>query len=84
MRVLRIYANAKKLVLFLWRKRDEKKRYRSPLMASIQETAEGLNGAGLINKITMRKLDAMSLTPKRRISENKVAGSKPLVRRRAT
>ena len=62
----------------------KKKRYRCPLMASIHETAEGLHGTGLINKITMRKLDAMSLTRKRRITENKVAGSKTLERRRAT
>jgi hypothetical protein len=63
---------------------QKKKSNRSPLMASIRETADGLLGAGLINKITMRKLDAMSLTRKRRITENKVAGSKTLERRRAT
>jgi putative transcriptional regulator len=39
------------------------KQYRSPLMASIHETAEGLNAAGLMNKMTMRKFDEMCLTP---------------------
>jgi putative transcriptional regulator len=32
-------------------------------MASIHETAEGLSAAGLMNKLTMRKFDAMCLTP---------------------
>jgi putative transcriptional regulator len=39
------------------------KQYRSPLMASIHETAESLNAAGLMNKQTMRKFDVMCLTP---------------------
>ncbi len=38
------------------------KQYRSPLMASIHETAEGLHAAGLMNKVTMREFDEMSLT----------------------
>jgi len=29
------------------------KQYRSPLMASIHETAEGLHAAGLMNKLTL-------------------------------
>src|SRR5258708_3652436 len=37
--------------------------YRSPVMASIHETAEGLHAAGLMNKMTMRKFDEMCLTP---------------------
>jgi putative transcriptional regulator len=37
--------------------------YRSPLMASIHETAEGLRAVGLMNKLTMRKFDEMCLTP---------------------
>ncbi len=48
------------------------KQYRSPLMASIQETAEGLHRAGLINKLTMRKFDAMSLIGRGSIHERKV------------
>jgi len=39
------------------------KHYRSPLMASIHETAEGLRASGLLNKLTMRKFDEMCLTP---------------------
>jgi hypothetical protein len=31
----------------------ETKQYRSPLMASIHETAEGLHAGGLMNKLTM-------------------------------
>jgi putative transcriptional regulator len=40
------------------------KQYRSPLMASIHETAEGISAAGLMNKLTMRKFDAMCLARK--------------------
>ena len=39
------------------------RQYRSPLMASIHETAEGLRADGLVNKATMRKFDKMCLTP---------------------
>lgn len=39
------------------------KQYRSDVMASIHETAEGLHGAGLIDKQTMRQFDAACLTP---------------------
>ncbi|HUA99095.1 MAG TPA: DNA-binding transcriptional regulator [Terracidiphilus sp.] len=39
------------------------KQYRSGLMASIHETAEGLHSAGLMDKRTMREFDAMCLTP---------------------
>ena len=48
------------------------KQYRSPLMASIHETAEGLHSAGLIDKLTMRKLDAMSQTRERRCLKAKL------------
>jgi putative transcriptional regulator len=40
-----------------------KKQYRSSLMASIHETAEGLHVAGIMNKRTMREFDDMCLTP---------------------
>ena len=33
------------------------KQYRSPVMASIHETAEGLNAAGVMGKQIMRKFD---------------------------
>jgi len=38
------------------------KSYRSPLMASIHETAEGLRRAGVLDKRTMRQFDEMCLT----------------------
>jgi putative transcriptional regulator len=39
------------------------KQYRSPIMASIHETAEGLHAAGVMDKQTMRKFDEACLTP---------------------
>ncbi|MGP0070849.1 MAG: helix-turn-helix domain-containing protein [Bryobacteraceae bacterium] len=42
-----------------------KKQYRSSLMASIHETAEGLRAAGVISKRTMREFDEVCLTPVR-------------------
>jgi putative transcriptional regulator len=40
-----------------------KKQYRSRLMASIHETAEGLHDAGVMDKRTLREFDEMCLTP---------------------
>lgn len=40
-----------------------RKQYRSPLMASIHETAEGLEAAGVLGKRTMREFDELCLTP---------------------
>jgi putative transcriptional regulator len=40
-----------------------KKQYRSPLMASIHETAEGLHSAGVMEKRTLREFDDLCLTP---------------------
>ena len=40
-----------------------KKQYRSRLMASIHETAEGLHEAGAMDKITLRQFDELCLTP---------------------
>ena len=42
-----------------------RKQYRSPLMASVHETAEGLQSAGLMGKRTMREFDELCLTPVR-------------------
>lgn len=39
------------------------KQYRSPLMASVHETAEGLHAAGVMGKRTMREFDDLCLTP---------------------
>ncbi len=48
------------------------KPYRSSLMASIHETAEGLHAAGLMNKLTMRKFDEMCLTPIPRLKPRQI------------
>ncbi|MFZ2168473.1 MAG: DNA-binding transcriptional regulator [Methylococcaceae bacterium] len=40
-----------------------KKQYRSRLMASVHETAEGLHEADVMDKRTMRKFDELCLTP---------------------
>ena len=40
-----------------------RKQYRSPLMASVHETVEGLYGAGVMGKRTMREFDDLCLTP---------------------
>jgi len=40
-----------------------KKQYRSRLMASIHETAEGLHEAGVMDKRTLREFDELCLTP---------------------
>ena len=40
-----------------------KKQYRSPLMAPIHETAEGLHAAGVLRKRTMLEFDERCLTP---------------------
>ena len=39
-----------------------KKQYRSNLMASVHETAEGLHAAGVMDKRTMREFDELCLT----------------------
>ncbi len=38
-------------------------KYRSPVLASVHETAKGLHEAGVMDKETMRKFDVMCLTP---------------------
>lgn len=40
-----------------------RKQYRSPLLSSIHETAEGLHAAGVMDKRTMREFDELALTP---------------------
>jgi len=37
----------------------KKKQYRSPLMASIHETADGLHNAGLMDERTLREFDEL-------------------------
>lgn len=48
------------------------KQYRSDVMASIHETAEGLHGAGLIDKQTMRQFDEACLTPVQPLSPDEI------------
>ena len=40
-----------------------KKQYRSRLMASVHETAEGLHESGVMDKRTLRGFDELCLTP---------------------
>lgn len=49
-----------------------KKQYRSAVMASIHETAEGLHNAGVMDKETMRKFDDACLTPVRPLSAEEI------------
>ena len=49
------------------------KQYRSSVMASIHETAEGLHSAGVMTKQTMRKFDDACLTPVRALREREGA-----------
>ena len=48
------------------------KQYRSPAMASIHETAEGLHAAGVMDKRTMRKFDEACLTPVRPLAPEEI------------
>jgi putative transcriptional regulator len=49
-----------------------KKQYRSAIMASIHETAEGLHNAGVMDKQTMRKFDEACLTAVRPLSAEEI------------
>ena len=48
------------------------KQYRSPVMASIHETAEGLHAAGVMDKQTMRKFDEACLTAVRPLTPEEI------------
>jgi putative transcriptional regulator len=48
------------------------KQYRSKLMASIHETAEGLHAAGVMDKQTMRQFDEACLTPVRLLAPEEI------------
>lgn len=48
------------------------KSYRSPLMASIHEAAEGLHKVGLMEEKTMRHFDKECLTPVRPLSSMEI------------
>ena len=48
------------------------KQYRSRVMASIHETAEGLHAAGVMDKQTMRQFDEACLTPVRPLTAEEI------------
>jgi putative transcriptional regulator len=48
------------------------KQYRSPVMASVHETAEGLHLAGVMDKRTMREFDDLCLTPVRPLTPDEI------------
>ena len=48
------------------------KQYRSSLMASVHETAEGLRAAGVMDKRTMREFDELCLTPVRPLDAQEI------------
>ena len=59
------------------------KRYLSPVMASIHETADGLHAAGVMDKQTMRKFDAACRTPVRSVTPEEIGSpgaSEPQIR----
>jgi putative transcriptional regulator len=49
-----------------------KKQYRSRVLASVHETAEGLTAAGVMSKQTMREFDELCLTPVRPLSPEEI------------
>src|ERR1035437_2025898 len=51
-----------------------RKQYSSPVMACIHETAEGLHGAGVMDKRTMREFDELCLTPVRPLKPTEIGG----------
>jgi putative transcriptional regulator len=48
------------------------KQYRSGVMASVHETAEGLTSAGVMSKQTMRDFDEICLTPVRPLTPEEI------------
>jgi putative transcriptional regulator len=51
---------------------SNRKQYRSRVMASVHETAEGLAAAGVMNKQTMREFDELCLTPVRPLTPEEI------------
>jgi putative transcriptional regulator len=49
-----------------------KKQYRSRVLASVHETAEGLKSAGVMSKQTMREFDELCLTPVRPLTPGEI------------
>ena len=48
------------------------KQYRSRVLASVHETAEGLTSAGVMTKQTMREFDELCLTPVRALTAEEI------------
>jgi putative transcriptional regulator len=48
------------------------RKYRSPLLASVHETAKGLHDAGVMGKETMRRFDVLCLTPVRPLTAKQI------------
>ncbi len=48
------------------------KAYKSPMLAAIHETAEDFHGVGLMDDRTMKKFDAMCLTPVKPLSPKQI------------
>jgi putative transcriptional regulator len=53
-------------------KTTKPRKYRSPLLASVHETAKGLRDAGVMDKETMRRFDVMCLTPVRPLTAKQI------------
>jgi putative transcriptional regulator len=49
-----------------------KKQYGGRVLASVHETAEGLTGAGVMSKQTMREFDELCLTPVRPLTPEEI------------
>src|SRR5580698_5915470 len=49
-----------------------RKQFRSPLMASVHETAEGLHSSGIMSKRTMREFDDLCLTPVQQLEPGEI------------
>ena len=55
------------------KKSSAKKTYRSRVFAAINETAEDLHHAGVMDKMTMRHFDEMCLTPVKPLTPRQIA-----------
>jgi len=53
-------------------RQSKARKYRSPLLASVHETARGLHQAGVMDKKTLRTFDVMCLTPVRPLSARQI------------
>jgi len=53
-------------------KTTKPRKYRSPLLASVHQTAKGLHNAGVMDKETMRRFDVMCLTPVRPLTAKQI------------